>query len=183
MPPVLRASALNEILPPILSRVAAATGLDPSRVALYAGDPEDCPHFGGEQDVLFCVGEESSGGLEDGCGRYCDLRRQSLEVAVRTRLFLDAPNSDYRSLTSATRGHLALRDVVYDCLQLWLVEVASTQPGARQGDMDGVSMPSVTGSWSRPRKSRASKQSEGWAVSSLTLTVPYQRTLTLPEVS
>lgn len=173
---MMRRSSAREILLSLRTRLVAATSLADAQVGVFAGDPEDAPHHLAGQDVLLCPGAEPIGEGDDGGGRYTGLRVRHIDVAVRTRLWVDNPDSDFAILTDASLGHFACEDLVADAVHHWIALAAAETPG----DFDGISLPMVCGTFSAPRRSRGAK---GWVISTLALTFAYQRDFTLPEIA
>lgn len=171
-----RPATCREILLAIRTRLVAATSLDDAQVGVFAGDPEDAPHHLAGQDVLLCPREEPIGEGDAGGGRYTGLRVRHLDIAVRTRLWVDNPDSDLARLTDVSLGHFVVEDLVADALHLWLPVAAADEPG----DLDGIAMPLECGTFSAPRRSHSAK---GWVISTLAVTFAYQRDFTLPEIS
>jgi hypothetical protein len=167
----LRKAACGEILLAIAARVVSTTGLDATRVLIAAvSSPWDVPHHGAAQDILLMPRGEVPEAPVDGGGRYVNLRKRTLEVAVRTRLQLDTAQTDKTRLTDDSLGHLALEDRVCDGLENWFPLDADTG--------DAIATPLAVGRLTGPAKDH---RDATWVSTQFTVDFLYERDLTLPE--
>lgn len=167
--PTLRRATCREILLAIHERIFASCKIPRERIVITAADAEDVEHVNAEQDVLLrAMGESPEAGIEGG-GRYVNRRKRTLEVVLRTRLWVDEAHTDTKRLTDASLGHWALEDLVVDALEHWFPLDSAGDALSEPVECKGISM---------PRKDRKDK---GWISSRLDASFVYLRDLTLAE--
>lgn len=159
-------SHFADVLTALAAQVASVTGLDPSHVLIAAGDVA-VPHFQADQDVVLRLMGETPDPDEDGSGRgrVCDLRRRTVVVECRTRVYLDDVAQDVVRLTDASLGHLALEDNAYDAAERWI---------ATDSDGNALALGGFVGAVSDPKPD---KDDRNWVSSRFPLVIPYQRAL------
>ena len=112
---VLRAS-LDQIVPPLLDRVASVTELPPERV--FFTQRRRVPFNSQADSYVFLRLEDGDYDRPNvlGAGRIDSRERVVLSATMRTRLSLDEADRDTVWLTEPSLGHLRLRHAVLDAL-------------------------------------------------------------------
>lgn len=147
--------------------LADQTGLDPSRVFITVMTPDDTPRFGAAQDILLRpMSEEPDVGIIDGAERFDNRRIRSIEVSIRTRLFLDQAGQDSARLTDVSLGHFQMEDKVVDALEFYYPSDGDTN--------NALSLPFRVGRLTAPQRLR---DDANWLFSTFTVAVQYMRDL------
>ena len=157
----LRRSSWSEILLALQAQVVAVTGLDASRVILTAFDEHDVPHFGAQQDVSWRARASAAPEAAIKGGGWVDDRRtRSLDVVMRTELFLDQPGQSPVQLTDATAGtRRPARTPAATPLELFLLPTDADRQRALAARQGGRGSPTT----------KASPKDKGWVTSSFSV--------------
>lgn len=167
MPTVVRA-AFGDVLLAVRTELAEFLEWHASRILIVAGD-RDVPYRTGDQDVLLRSRRESpERGAIDGGGRVVNRRTRTFDVEMRTRMVLDPADQDLQRLTTDSTGHLALEDMVCDCLECFFPL-----------DGDGNSLVCAPLRCQGLSDAEQDRDSPVWVTSTWTVEVLYDRALTL----